>query len=265
MNRFSILKMKIPIPSSNKPSLLLLAALFGLNLFPASTPGRAQAIYTGGHGDIGVGYLSEERAFEPHWHLGADAIVDGSPLPAEEEYEPGDLVARTTATRNSPSGLSSILGVADGTSIYALGSSTYPPNLGLAAEELNPDDWVGDITLSLTGWTLPSGSAEFALFTTNLAGTSAVDLLFSTFSPGSTDFANTLPLAPGDHAHYQWGFTEAGSYTLEFTWTGTHVTDGVISTSASYTVQVVPEPSAAALFGFGLAGALAMLRRRNRS
>lgn len=242
----------------------LLAVALGSALTVSADLGRAQAIYTSGHGDIGIGYLADEQEFDPHWHLGAGAVVDGSPLPTEGEYAPGDIIARTTATRNSPSGLGSVLGVADGTAIYALGSSTFPPNLGIAAEELDPLDWDGPITLSLTGWTVPSG-AEFALFTTNLAGTSTVDRLFSTFNPGATDFGNSLPLLPGDHAHYQWGFTEAGTYTFEFTWTGTHQTDGVISTSASYTVQVVPEPSSLALIVLGLAGGLAVRRRRNRS
>ncbi|MGF1678728.1 MAG: hypothetical protein ACFCUX_06000 [Candidatus Methylacidiphilales bacterium] len=80
-----------------------------------STPVIAQAIYTSGHGDIGVGYDSVNEAFEPHWHMDAGAVIDGSPLVAGEEYEPDALMARASATRTSPTGLSNILGVSDGT------------------------------------------------------------------------------------------------------------------------------------------------------
>ncbi|MEM6822398.1 MAG: choice-of-anchor M domain-containing protein [Verrucomicrobiota bacterium] len=229
------------------------------------TSGKAQFIYSGGHGDIGVGYDEVSNEFEPHWHLDAGAIVDGSPLTTEEEYEPGDMNARTSTTRNSPSGLNSIIGVADGSTIYAMGSATFPPNLGLSTEELTGSDWIGNVTISLTNWTLPTATADFALFTTNLAGTTVVDRLFSTHSPGSTDFSNGIPLVVGDHAHFDWGFTELGTYEFEFTWTGTHVIDGAISTPGTFSVEVVPEPSAVVLLGLGMTSILAIRRRLNQS
>ena len=62
--------------------------------------------------------------------------MDGTPLAADGEFAPEDAFARTSATRNSPTGLSNIIGVADGTLIYAAGSSAYQPNLGFGVEEL---------------------------------------------------------------------------------------------------------------------------------
>ena len=242
-------------------SLLLTVAVGVAAVLAFTSPLGAQAIYSSGHGDIGVGYDAGE--FEPHWHLHAGAIVDGSPLAADGEYAPIDLNAHGQATRTSPNGLSSTIGVADGTTIYALGSSAYQPNLGFGVEELVDTDWSGSITLTLSGWTLPSGSAEFALYTTNLAGTTVVDKVFSTFAPGATDFSNSFTMTPGDHVHFQWGFTELGTYTFDLTWSGTHVGDGAISTTESFTVQVVPEPSTFALLGLGGAiGAWALRRRR---
>ncbi|MFQ3670524.1 MAG: choice-of-anchor M domain-containing protein, partial [Verrucomicrobiia bacterium] len=197
----------------------------------------------------------------PHWHLDAGAVVNGSPLAAGEEYDPGDLIARTTATRSSPSGLSSIIGVADGSTIYAMGSSAFQPNLGFSAEELNAVDWLGDITVSLTSWTIPSG-ADFALYTTNLAGTTVVDRIFSTFAPTATDFSNSFAITPGDHLHFQWGFTTPGTYSFTFQWSGTHVSDGLITTSDTFTVEVIPEPSTYALILMGIA-VLLWFRRRS--
>lgn len=243
----------------------IIAAIIGAGVLAlAGTLGNlnAQAIYTSGHGDIGAAYDDVAKEFEPHWHLHSGAVVDGSPLAADGEYAPVDLNARGNATRTSPSGLSSIIGVTDGTTIYAMGSSAYQPNLGFGVEELVPADWSTDITLTLSGWTLPSGTAKFALYTTNLAGTTVVDKVFSTFAPGATDFSNSFTMTPGDHVHFQWGFTELGTYTFDLTWSGTHVGDGAISTTESFTVQVVPEPSTFAMLGFGLAGLLALRRRR---
>lgn len=230
-------------------------------LISGTASSGAQSIYTSGHGDIGVGYDAVTQQFEPHWHLGTGAVVDGNPLASGEEYEPDELMAQTTATRTSPNGLSSIIGVADGTTIYVLGSSTYQPNLGFAVEELDFNDWLTPITLTLTGWTLP-GSAEFALYTTNLAGTTVVDRVFSTFNPGATDFANSFEMTPGDHMHFQWGFTAPGVYEFELTWSGTHVSDGFIQTTETFSVNVVPEPSTWALLGAGALGLAAWSRRR---
>lgn len=236
-----------------------LAAVLALG-FAATNSAPAQVLYTSGHGDIGAGYDAGE--FEPHWHLHSGAIVGGSPLAADGEYAPADLNASGQATRTSPSGLSSVMGVADGTTIYAMGSSAYQPNLGFGVEELDPADWNSNITLTLTGWSLPSVTAKFALYTTNLAGTSVVDKIFSTFAPGSTDFSNSFTMTPGDHMHFQWGFTEVGTYTFDLTWTGNHVGDGAISTTDTFTVQVVPEPSTLALSVMALAGICLLVRRR---
>jgi len=225
-------------------------------------PASAQVqIYSSGHGDIGVGYDAGE--FDPHWHLGSGATVDGSPLAVEEEFAPGDINARASATRTSPIGLSGAIGVADGTAIYAMGSATYQPNLGFAVEELAPGDWSGNITITLTSWTVPTG-AGFSLYTTNLSGTTVVDILFSTVDEVSTYASNSFTMVPGSHSHFQWGFTDVGTYTFDFTWSGDNVNDGTISTPGSFSVQVIPEPSTVAMLGLGLLGAIALFRRRMR-
>jgi surface-anchored protein len=230
--------------------------------------GRAEAIYTAGHADLGVGYLPADKQFDPHWHTHAGATVDGVVTTVDGEYEPATMMAQTWAQRLTPSGgggLAGLLGVPNGTRISVMGSTTYQPNLGFGTEELDPADWTTPITIRFNplASTLPSAAA-FGLYTTNIGGTTVVDRLFSSFDTGATDFNNTLQLNPGDHAHYQWGFTQQGTYDLNFTWTGTHVTDGPISTSATFRVQAVPEPSTLALLGIAAGAAVAGMIRRRR-
>lgn len=245
-------------------SFVVLALGIGL---PDTSPTWAAGVLTSGHTDVGVGYVG--GALEPHWHTHVGAVVDGVVQTADGEYEPADLIASTTATRLTPSGgggLSGLLGVPDGTQVWVMGSSTYQPNVGFGTEELNPADWSGPITITFNpgSSTLPGGAA-FGLYTTNVAGTTVVDRFFSSVSGTATDASNTISLNPGDHAHYQWAFTQQGAYDLNFTWSGTHLLDGFKSASATFSVQAVPEPSTLAMLAVGGgAGAIVGVRRLRR-
>lgn len=247
----------------NVPAVFLVAALL-----VGGGRARAEAVYTAGHADIGVGYIAADKQFDPHWHTHAGATVDGVVTTVDGEYEPATMRAQTYAQRLTPSGgggLAALLGVPNGTRISVMGSTTFQPNLGFGTEELNPADWTTPITIRFNpgASTLPSGGA-FGLYTTNVAGTNVVDRFFSSVDANATDFGNTLQLNPGDHAHYQWGFTQQGTYDLNFTWTGTHVSDGPISTSATFRIQAVPEPSTLALVGIAGGAIVAGLVRRRR-
>jgi surface-anchored protein len=72
----------------------------------------------------------------------------------------------------------------------------------------------------------------------------------------------------GGHDHFNWGFTKPGVYELELTFSGTHITDGLLSASGRFTflvgdTTVVPEPGAWLLVLSGLAPfGLGWLRRR---
>ena len=233
-----------------------LAALVGLSL--TSTYATA-ATLTSGHVDfIGIGYVAGE--LEPHSHAHEGAVVDGSPLGADTEFEVGDLTVQTylTTTRLAGSAWDPV-GVGSGQSFWTLTETETAgqPFVGIGAEELNPADWDGAITITLTD---ASGSGilaggKFSLW----QGSLTPNFFMSTNDGISGADVFSMDLNEGDHAHFGWGFTEEGIYDLTFEIAGTHVGDNAKTATATYSFSVIPEPSSALLGAFG---ALALLRRR---
>jgi surface-anchored protein len=232
------------------------AAVFSLGILASSA---SAALYTAGHGDIGVGYEGGE--LHPHWHFHSNAVIDGVVLGGDAEFEPGEITAAVTSTATAPNDptFNSGTGVLPGGTIWFLPQGNTPgvPFLGIATEELTPADWNGNITFALTGVTSPSGSGHFSLWQGGVSDT----FFMSTNDPANTvNGNNTLQLAPGTHDHYNYGFSEEGIWTIELTVSGDHVTDGFQTKTESFAFQV-PEPSTALL---GLLGGLGLLRRRRQ-
>ena len=218
------------------------------------------ATLTSGHVDaIGIGYVSGV-GFEPHSHASAGTVIDGSALLADEEYEPGDLTIQVAGTFTRPSDtVWAPTGVPSGESLGYLSEVEVPgePFIGLGAEELTPADWSSAITIKLTGIITPPG-AYFSLWQTDTFGDPT--FYMSTFEGDGTEDKYEMNLGLGDHEHFGWGFTKIGDYALTFDISGTHVTDGFQSATATYNFSVVPEPSAALMSILGMA----LLARRRR-
>lgn len=244
------------LPNTFPHSGFLPAVLVTAGLLVPDAP--AAVVYSKGHGDIGIAY--EGGAFEPHWHLHAGAVVDGTPLGADDEFEPDALVALVPGPSIArPAGATwDFLGAAAGDPIWFLPQSADPgkPFLGIASEELNPTDWTS-LTLSLVGISGPAGG-HFSLWQSGLFGP---EVKFAT-SDGITG-ADSFSLIVGGHDHYNWGFTKPGDYELTLRWEGLHVTDGTISAEGAFGFTVVPEPGAyAAVFGALALGGAWLQRRR---
>lgn len=223
---------------------LLLAAAF-------AAPMARAALYTDGHADFGAAY--EEGMFNFHFHA-EGGTVDGVERD-DEEFAISEVIVR--ASEESMLTLPipfAPLGASIGDTVWVLPEVQNPalPFLGLATEELSMADW-GSITFTLGSVTSPSGSGNFALWQSGSFGETL--LRMSTADPG----ADQVVLLPGSHSHYNWGFTEPGNWEIEITVSGTHATDGFVSSTETLNFQVIPEPSTALT---GAIGVLGLLRRR---
>jgi surface-anchored protein len=225
-----------------------LKSIASISLLFAALPATAATTYTisAGHVDApAFGYDSAD-GFEPHIHNegGEDgAVVNGVRVEENSEYEPGDVTILVPLTTT--------------TSYNSVAYVTLPetptagtPYVGVGLEELDPVDWDGNVTITLTGAAMPAG-ASFAMWTGGGAS--------GAFALSSGNPLLELSLAPGSHTHFNWGFSHEGSYALEFTISGIHLSDGPQTASGTYNFEVIPEPSSALL---GAVGALALLRRR---
>jgi hypothetical protein len=184
-----------------------LAALIGLSL--TSTYATA-ATLTSGHVDaIGIGY--DGTNLEPHIHAD-EATIDGVP-DVSGEFEPGDLVigvpgstfTYTTGIGGRAAGSAwDPIGVAAGESYWflpqggALSDSLGAPFAGIAAEELDPLDWTGNITVTLTAASMPVGGH----FSLNRVVSGVPTFFMATL--GGIDSSDSVAITPGGHVHYNW-------------------------------------------------------------
>jgi surface-anchored protein len=225
----------------NKPLILLASAL--------ALAARADVRMYNGHADIGVGY--DNGSLDLHVH---------QEEPFEAEYEPGEVtfVVGDAAKTLSPGGLfAPALGSA-GSPIWVLPTSPNPdlPFIGFGTEELSPADWLGNITLTLAGF---SGPGNMAIWNIGSFG----DANIVVDSTRGTGPLNSMLLLPGTHTHYNIGFTQPGRYEVSFDAVGTHTpTQLAAMGSGTYRFEVVPEPSTYALMGLGAAVVLWSVRRR---
>lgn len=225
------------------------------SLAVASAPllGIAQTPLSAGHVDIGIAY--EGGAWDLHVHKEV-------PLP-EEEYAPADALLVVGGKAQLPGGVPS--GSAATAFFGAAGSPLWvlPKTqdadllfLGLGAEELDPADWPSGLSLRLER---VEGPGSFFLWDVGAFG----ELLPKMSSRDGLGAGDKVDLIAGSHGHYFMGFSAPGDYAIDFSVTGTHVTDGVLtSEAATYHFQVVPEPGAPWLLALGAGLILARRPRR---
>jgi surface-anchored protein len=221
-------------------SIIATAALAGLSLTQTFA---APTIFSRGHIDMGITF--EDGAFDLHVHS------EGYDLEAEADAAVLRVLPQTqVAVPNDPQ--FAFLG-APGTPIWVLpqdeptATSLNVLVLGIGAEESNPADFVGDLSVKLTNVVFtpePGGSptANVSIFKTGLAG--APTVIMSTHD--GLDAADVASVTPGTHFDPNWAFSKPGRYVLTFDVSGTRTTAGnpVVADSASYTFVVKSTESA---------------------
>ncbi len=210
----------------------------------------AQTNLSSGHWDIAAHeHLHEgetELELELHNHdLGGGAPLDGSTI----TYNFGTNAKTDVTVGASNLGM---LWVSPASEVEA--DEMGMPFIGFSAEELAAP-FTGTVTFTMTGFSYTgSGTGNFYMF-------EDADLFFdSTAGPGNY---GAFSVNVGQHGHGEFGFSDAGFYEITLVASGNNG-EPVSGDPATFTFDVVPEPSTYALLGLG-AGALALLRWRKRS
>lgn len=219
-------------------SLLPVALIAALGL-----PVTAQTTtLSSGHADIGIGF--EDGAFDLHVH-------DGE---TDTEYSPpslANLLVGEAAWTTTPAALSALAPV--GSSLWVLPKNEDPNLLflGFGTEELDPADWIGNISLSLRS---VSGPGNFGIYDVGTFGNIQIRMN----SADGIGQDESLSLVPGSHSHYNLTFTAPGTYSIGFEASGNHILNGLVTSgTVPYTFTVVPEPGTYALLGLGFVALLA--------
>jgi len=229
---------------------------FALGLLLSASSASA-AVYSLGHADFGIGY---DGGFELHHHIHDGSTVNGSAIVGDAEFAPGDLTVLVPfITENRPAGAQyDFLGVSAGIPVWTLPEveNVNKPFYGLGSEELDALDFTGQLSLQLLSVVSAPLGGDFSLWQDN-GGSPVVRFATSNGVDGSDSFL----LTPGGHEHYNWSFTKAGTYELQFKVSGTHNIDGYGEDIQTFTFEVVPEPSKALFAGVGF-GFVLFRRRR---
>lgn len=231
-----------------KHKLFAVSLLAALGAAPALR--AAPTILTEGEVDIGIAY--ENGAWDLHAH---DEVNDVEYAPDEALFCVPAAAAQTVPADPA----FSFLGAA-GSTVYVLPQTEVAGLLflGIGSEEIAPGDFQGDV-LNLTLASL-TGPGDFSLFTVDGFGVPTV------YWNSADGLGDTFVVPTGGHAHYNWGFTAPGDYSVGLQASGV-LADGTTTVSdiANYQFKVVPEASTVLAGGVLAAGALGLVLRRRRA
>lgn len=253
------------------PSVRLAGLAVALSMVLGTTGFASTVVFTNQHidfeaefhgGEVELGFHDEDT--DTHYSL--------------EDYDVEIFVGLDETVRrngNSAGAGFNFLGVDAGEEFYVLPFSFDTSELNFLFGDGTGDDIPDVVYLGLANGLRPDFPTINFEFQRDLFEGPGV---FSLFSGFGTLFASSDETAPDSasstiHNHYNWAFSEAGTYVLPFKVTATNSNgDSVESEVFSFTVQigprstVIPEPASIAMMSMGVlvVGGVAVARRRSQ-
>jgi len=234
----------------------------------AGSPARSadfENLWTQGHGDLSIHYSAGDLLLG--YELDDNAVINGVPIGVITEEEATFLTAVIPNASYSrfDAGQSGLPGVFENQTFWyipqtAPGDDDAVPFLGIGAEEVATGLFVNDlIDFTLKSIVSSPANSEFIIYRSGLGGSKTVYV--DTQNLGSS---NLVPVTAGVHGHYTFGFSQPGTYLLEFEVSGNLEGGGTASGSAVYSFSVVPEPSSWLLAATAVPAACIVTRYRKR-
>lgn len=230
---------------SRKLMSLAVGALFvhaGFGLAPVRAD--FENLFTQGHADIAVHYEGGTE-LELGYELGSNAVINGVPVGATTEVGADYLTAviPNASFSRFDGGVAGLPGVFGSNTFWYVSQpnpgAVAAPWIGIGAEEISTGIFVGEtIGMSLKSVVSAPQDGEFIIYRTRIGG---FDVFIDTQNLGAT---NSLSVPVASHRHFYFGFSQPGTYLLEFEAVGNLIGGGQATGSAVYAFNVVPEPSA---------------------
>jgi surface-anchored protein len=230
-----------------KKQLIASAILAGMALTHAALAGPEDPANVSGAGHWDIGAVEHEGALELEigQHVGENHIH----YPLENSIIHFNFLGEKTSVTVGATPLGSVW-VTPESEVEA--DTSNMPFIGFSAEELAAP-FTGPVTFTMTGFSYTgSGTGNFYLF-------EGADLFWN--STAGTGNYGSFSVNVGQHGHGEFAFSDPGTYSITLT---ASANNGSLITSApaSFTFEVVPEPSTYALLALGALAAAAWRFRR---
>ncbi len=193
------------------------------------------AMLTEGHADIGIAY--EDSVFDLHVH-DEENDIEYAPDTVQLIVGPASATTRSGGLENEAY---NFLGVEPGEVLYRLPQSENPELLflGIGAEEIVDNTFDdGRVRLRLKA---VNGPGQFSIWQSTDSDPSLFMATYDGIGMANEDF---LEVFEGGHSHFNYGFTELGSYTLTFEAWGIVGGQAVSSGDVEYSFYINAAPVA---------------------
>jgi len=235
------------------------ASALAAALLLANVPASAQHLpYTDQHMDLGVAW--DGTNLYGIWindFATVNGVINSTPVFLADEIMAVGIFNDPSRPLNVPvnrpaASTWDFLGVGPGDPLYILPSGGTPntlPYLGISTEDPSMAAFNNPITISLVDMVGPAGST----FNLHVGSTASM-------TGTNTATSGSINLIVGDHQHYNWTFTDMGTYDLTFEFSG-FIGETQHTGQDTFRFQIIPEPSTALLAMLALTG-LASRRKR---